>query len=70
MSVKITLRQQEYEVHAGMTLRQALLKLGLQPEAFLATREGEMITEDEILKEGDRIKLIAVISGGAQLGSR
>lgn len=64
MSVKILLRQQEYEVKAGMTLRQALLKLELQPEAFLATRNGEMITEDEILKEGECIKLIAVISGG------
>lgn len=64
MSVKILLRQKEFEVKAGMTLRQALLKLELQPEAFLATRDGEMITEDEILKEGDCIKLIAVISGG------
>lgn len=64
MSVKILLRQKEFEVKSGMTLRQALLKLELQPEAFLATRDGEMITEDEILKEGDCIKLIAVISGG------
>lgn len=64
MSVKILLRQKEFEVKAGITLRQALLKLELQPEAFLATRDGEMITEDEILKEGDCIKLIAVISGG------
>jgi sulfur carrier protein ThiS len=30
----------------------------------IATKNGEMILEDEILKEEDVIKLIAVISGG------
>jgi len=30
----------------------------------LATREGEMILEDEILKDGQTVKLISVISGG------
>jgi sulfur carrier protein ThiS len=64
MSAKLILRGQEYEVKSGMTLRHAILKIGQQPEAVLATREGEMITEDEILREGDVIKLIAVISGG------
>lgn len=64
MPVKITLRDKEYEVKAGMTLRHALLKLGLQPEAYLAVRDGKLITEDIILREGDQIKLIAVISGG------
>ena len=58
------LRGKEYEVKSGMTLRHAILKIGQQPEAVLATRQGEMITEDEILREGDVIKLIAVISGG------
>ncbi|MEJ2598719.1 MAG: MoaD/ThiS family protein [Anaerolineales bacterium] len=64
MSVKLILRGQQYEVKAGMTLRHSILKIGQQPEAVLATREGEMITEDEILHEGEVIKLIAVISGG------
>jgi sulfur carrier protein ThiS len=47
MSVRLILRGQEYEVKAGMTLRHAILKIGQQPEAVLATRAGEMITEDE-----------------------
>lgn len=47
-----------------MTLRQSLFKINQQPESVLATREGEMITEEEILKDGDVVKLIAVISGG------
>jgi sulfur carrier protein len=64
MPVKLTLRGKEYVVKSGMTLRDSLLKIDLLPEAVLATRDGEMITEDEILQEGDEIKLIAVISGG------
>jgi hypothetical protein len=31
----------------------------------IATRDGEMILDDEILKDGDVVKLIAVISGGS-----
>ncbi len=65
MSVKITLRNQEYEVRPGQTVRQAVESLGLQPEAYLAVRAGELITEDEVLREGDALKLVAVVSGGA-----
>ena len=64
MTVKLILRDEEFEVRAGMTLLHALEKIDVQPEAVLATRDGEMITEDEILREGETIKLIAVISGG------
>ena len=48
MAAKLILRDKEYEV----------------PEAVIATRDGEMITDDEILRDGDVVKLIAVISGG------
>jgi sulfur carrier protein ThiS len=47
-----------------MTLLAALQKSEIVPESVIATREGEMILEDEILKDGEVIKLIAVISGG------
>jgi sulfur carrier protein len=62
--VKITLRDKEYEVRPGMTLLAALEKIGILPEAVIATRSGELIEEDEILREGETVKLIAVISGG------
>jgi sulfur carrier protein ThiS len=64
MPVKLVLREKEYEVKAGMTLLDALKKSNIVPESVIATRNGEMITEDEILREGEVIKLIAVISGG------
>lgn len=62
--VKLILRNKEYEVRPGMTLLSALQKIQVVPESVIATREGEMILEDEILRDGDVIKLIAVISGG------
>jgi sulfur carrier protein len=65
MAVKIILRNKEYEVKPGMTLRSSLHKIGLLPESVLAVRQGELITEDEILVDGDVIKLVAVISGGS-----
>jgi sulfur carrier protein ThiS len=62
--VRIVLRDKEYEVRSGMTLLAALHKTDILPESVIATRGGEMILEDEILKEGDVVKLVAVISGG------
>ena len=62
--VKLILRDKEYEVKPGMTLLSALQRISVVPESVIATREGEMILEDEILKDGDVVKLIAVISGG------
>jgi thiamine biosynthesis protein ThiS len=62
--VKLVLRNTEYEVKAGMTLLSSLEKIGVLPESVIAVRNGEMILEDEILKDGDEVKLVAVISGG------
>jgi len=67
MTVKIQLREVEYEVRAGMTLLSALKKIEVQPESVIAVRNGELLTEDEILQEGDQIKLVAVISGGTSI---
>ena len=63
--VKLILRNKEYEVKPGMTLLSALQKISVIPESVIATRDGEMILDDEILKDGDVVKLVAVISGGA-----
>jgi len=62
--VKLILREKEFEVKPGMTLLSSLQKVNVLPESVIATRSGEMILEDEILKDGDVVKLIAVISGG------
>ena len=64
MTVKLILRDKEYEVRTGMALVDALKKNNIVPESVIATLNGEMITDDIVLRDGDVIKLIAVISGG------
>ena len=66
MTAKLILRDKEYEVKSGMTLLDALKKSNIVPESVIATRNGEMITDDEVLRSGDVVKLIAVISGGSK----
>lgn len=66
MTVTLRLRDKEYEVRPGMTVRAALEHIGVEPESVIPTRQGELITEDEILEDGEHIRLVAVISGGSQ----
>jgi sulfur carrier protein ThiS len=63
--VKLILRDKEYEVKPGMTLLSALEHAQILPESVIATRDGDLILEDEILGDKQVIKLVAVISGGA-----
>jgi sulfur carrier protein ThiS len=62
---RLTLRGQTYQVPAGMTVRAALQRSGISPESVIATRGGEMMTDDELLHSGDEVRLVAVISGGS-----
>lgn len=51
-------------INHGMTVRKALQKLNIEPDSVLATRDDTLLTDDEIIKENDVIKLVPVISGG------
>jgi len=64
LTTKIIFRNNEYEVKHGMTIRIALQKLGIAPDSVLVIRNGELITDDEIIQINDLIKLVPVISGG------
>lgn len=65
MAVTLILREKEYQVKPGMTLRHSLQHAGINPQSVLAMRDGTLVTEEEILNDGDEIKLVAVISGGS-----
>lgn len=64
--IKLILRKKEYELE-GKTIqvKQALQQLDLSPEAYLLVRAGELLNENDLLHDGDVIKIVAVISGGA-----
>ena len=66
MTALLRLRDKEYEVKAGSTVRDAMLAHDIQPESVIPTRGGELITEDELIREGETIRLVAVISGGLE----
>ncbi len=66
MTVKLVMRDRTYEVRGGMTLRDSLLHANLNPESVLGVRNGELITDEEILPDGEVIRLVAVVSGGSR----
>ena len=57
-------RKKEHEVRPGMTLRDAIIKIDVDPYAVLGMRDGKLVTDDVILEPSDTIKLVAVVSGG------
>ena len=62
--IKVKYRKQEWELEGKYTVRKAIETVGLNPEAVLAVRDGELVTEDTRLNDGDEVRLVAVISGG------
>ncbi len=66
MSATITYRDRTFEVRAGMTVRDAIFRCDLHPNAVLPVCNGKLVTDDYLLQKGDQIKLVAVISGGAR----
>lgn len=57
-------RREEYPARPGSTVRTAIQACGLNPETVLATRNGKLITDEVLVEPGDRIRLIATVSGG------
>ncbi len=66
MTITAILRKKEhtFEETKDLTVSKVFKILGILPETYLCVREGELITEQELLKDGDVIRLIPVISGG------
>jgi sulfur carrier protein ThiS len=62
--MRITYRDNAWELDGKMTVREAIEKVNLIPEAVLAVHDGKLLTEDTLLGPEDEIRLVAVISGG------
>lgn len=62
--VQITFRNKKFEVKENSAARDALKKINIDPESVLITVNGKLVTDDIVLREGDVVKLVAVISGG------
>ena len=56
---------EEKEVNiSGRTVSDLLKTLGYASDEYVVTREGKILTEDDEIREGDRLVLVPVISGG------
>jgi sulfur carrier protein ThiS len=64
MQVTFLIRKEKYQTVAGITLKEALSLLNYSVETHTALRDGEVLGESVVLKDGDVITLIPVISGG------
>lgn len=67
MTIHLTLRKQTFEIdEKSIQVKLALRKINLSPESHLVVRQGELLNENDYLKDGDEVKIVAVISGGAR----
>jgi sulfur carrier protein ThiS len=63
-SANLVIQKKTIPCRVNIPIRKAMTENGLSPSAYLIVRNKELVTDDEIIKSGDTIELIAVISGG------
>ncbi len=63
--VKIISRAKEIELKENKIIAEKLIrKLGFSPDEVVVVRNGEVITEDDEIYDGDFVEIIPVASGG------
>jgi sulfur carrier protein len=63
--IEIDGKEREYEFK-GKSIRvdKLLEALGIYPETAVVVKGGELLCDDELLKEGDRVKVVVATSKG------
>ncbi len=65
MSIRVLYRGKEYEFpEKKLKAKELIKKLGLSPLTSLVVKNGEVISEEDYVEEGDEVKVINAISGG------
>ena len=64
MKVVMSHPSREVELQGPKRVGDLFKELNLIPEAFLVIRGNTLMTEDELLEDGDTIEIRPVISGG------
>jgi sulfur carrier protein len=64
MKVRLSHPTREMELQGPKRVAEIFKELNLIPEAFLVIRGQDLMTEDEMLADGDTIEIRPVISGG------
>jgi len=68
LKVKVVLipenSEREREIPEGSKVLDVLKKLGLSRETHVVKLNGEIVVEEESVREGDVLEIIRVVSGG------
>ena len=59
-------QRRELEVPGRRRVEALLRELGLNPEAHIVIRNGELVTRDQWLEEEDTVDVVSAISGGGR----
>lgn len=61
----VTGGKEEYMVESGVTVRETLVSLGIQPlTVALVMVNNEQSNKDHVIQDGDKIRVMAVVGGG------
>ena len=65
MPIKVLYRGKEYEFpEKKLKAKELIRRLGLSPLSSLVVKNGEVISEEDYVEEGDEVRVINAISGG------
>jgi sulfur carrier protein len=64
MTVVLNHPVREVEVKGPKRVKDLLMELGLLQESVLVVRGDDLVTEDDTLRDEDRVEIRPVISGG------
>lgn len=68
MTISVYLRKEHYELdEKQISAGEVLNRLGLSPQAYLVVRDLNLLTDKDIIHDGEEVRIIAVISGGSSL---
>lgn len=54
----------EVELPEGTVLKDLLKKLNINRDRFIVIKDAEAVKEDYVLKDGDKITILPIVSGG------
>jgi sulfur carrier protein ThiS len=60
----LILKEKTLPCRTNIPVWKAMKENGFSQSAYLTVRRGTLITDDEIIQDGDTIELIQVVSGG------
>jgi sulfur carrier protein len=66
MPIKVLYRGKEIELpERRLKAKELLKRLGLSPLSSLVIKNDEVVSEEDYVEEGDKIRVVNAISGGA-----